>query len=81
MLVKACRGKTFVDRRDAAIIELFKATGIRLAEMAGIRYNPDDPSRSDLDLVSRELLVRGKGRKQRIVRFSHWSRHSVSRVG
>jgi len=79
MLVKACRGKTFVDRRDAAIIELFKATGIRLAEMAGIRYNPEDPSKSDLDLVSRELLVRGKGRKQRIVRFSHTAARAIDR--
>ena len=37
-------------RRDAAIIAVFTATGIRLSEMAGIRYHPDDPARNDLDL-------------------------------
>ena len=37
-LRKACRGSSFDDRRDAAVIAVFLATGIRLAEMAGIRY-------------------------------------------
>lgn len=30
-------------RRDAAIIAVFTATGIRLSELAGIRYHPGDP--------------------------------------
>jgi integrase len=42
-LENACRGSTFAQRRDAAIIAVFRATGIRLAEMTGIRYHPDDP--------------------------------------
>jgi site-specific recombinase XerC len=60
-LRKACRGNAFDERRDAAIIAVFLATGIRLAEMAGIRYQPGDPYRSDVDLVAREITVRGKG--------------------
>lgn len=39
-LEKACRGNTFAQRRDAAILSVFRATGIRLAELAGIRYAP-----------------------------------------
>ena len=42
-LEKACRGNTFAQRRDAAILAVFQATGIRLAEMAGIRYYPGRP--------------------------------------
>ena len=37
-------------RRDAAIIAVLTATGIRAGELAGIRYDPHDPRRSDLDL-------------------------------
>ena len=39
-LGKACAGRGFAQRRDAAIIAVFQATGIRLAELAGIRYDP-----------------------------------------
>ena len=70
-LEKACRGNTFAQRRDAAIVSVFRATGIRLAELAGIRYDLDDPGRSDLDLDRREIYVRGKGSKDRTVRIDH----------
>jgi len=45
-LQKACQGRSFAARRDAAIIAVFTATGIRLAELAGICH-PGDPARSD----------------------------------
>ena len=51
-LDKACQGRSFAARRDAAIIAVFTATGIRLSELAGIRCHPGDPARSDLDLHS-----------------------------
>ena len=54
-LDKACQGNTFAQRRDAAIMAVFRTTGIRLAELAGIRYHPDDPGRSDVDLQRRCL--------------------------
>ena len=50
----------FTDVRNLAILELFYSTGVRLAELQGI-------NRRDLDLVSQQLKVRGKGRKERIV--------------
>ena len=68
-LEKACRGSTFAQRRDAAILAVFKASGIRMSEMAGIRYYPDDPDRSDLDLDSRQIRIRGKGGKERTVKI------------
>jgi NACHT domain len=48
------------------MIAVFRATGMRLSELAGIRYDPGDPRRSDLDLQLREITVHGKGRKLRI---------------
>jgi integrase/recombinase XerD len=78
-LKKACRGNTFAQRRDAAILSVFRATDIRLAELAGIRYDPDDPSRSDVDLDRREIYVRGKGSKDRTVRIDHEAARRLDR--
>jgi len=78
-LEKACRGNTFAQRRDAGIVSVFRATGIRLAEVAGIRYDPDDPCRSDVDLDRREIYVRGKGGKDRTVRIDHEAARRVDR--
>jgi len=78
-LSKTCNGKTFMDRRDKAIIELFKATGIRLSEMAGITYDPEHPERGDLDMENRQLLVHGKGRKERLVKFTYDAARAIDR--
>jgi site-specific recombinase XerD len=47
-LGKACQDRSFAARRDAAIIAVFTATGIRLSELAGIRYHPGDPPAATL---------------------------------
>ncbi|GIE46432.1 tyrosine-type recombinase/integrase [Actinoplanes lobatus] len=54
--------RSFHGRRDAALLRLFVCTGVRLAELAGIRLG-------DLNLQRREVLVTGKGSKSRTVRF------------
>jgi site-specific recombinase XerD len=78
-LEKTCRGNTFAARRDAAIIAVFQATGIRLSELAGIGYHPDDPARSDLDLQGREIRIRGKGGTARTVKIGHQAARSLDR--
>ncbi len=50
----------FTEARDLAMLELFYSTGMRLAELAGL-------SDQDIDLVSDQVKVRGKGKKERIV--------------
>jgi integrase/recombinase XerC len=50
----------FEDVRNAAILELFYSTGMRLSELQGL-------NRQDIDAVSQQVKVRGKGRKERIV--------------
>jgi site-specific recombinase XerD len=78
-LEKACAGRSFAQRRDTAIIAVFTATGIRLSELAGIRYNADDPRGSDVDLRQREITVHGKGLKNRIVKIGHHAAVSLDR--
>lgn len=51
---------TFRGLRDLAILETFYATGMRVSELQGL-------SLRDVDLVSDQVKVRGKGRKERIV--------------
>ena len=50
----------FEDLRNLAILELFYSTGMRLSELQGL-------NRQDIDPVSQQAKVRGKGRKERIV--------------
>jgi integrase/recombinase XerD len=78
-LERACRGNSFEDRRDAAVLAVLLATGIRLAELTGIRYCPDDPYRSDVDLETREIRVRGKAGKPRTVKISHEAARRLDR--
>jgi integrase/recombinase XerC len=57
--VRAWEGK-FVDVRNLAILELFYSTGMRLSELQSL-------SRGDVDMITQQVKVRGKGRKERII--------------
>ena len=78
-LEQVCAGRSFAQRRDTAIIAVLRATGIRLAELAGLRYDSSDSRCSDIDLWQREITVRGKGGKDRIVRIGHQTARSLDR--
>jgi integrase len=78
-LERACTGRGFAERRDAAIIAVLETSGIRLSELSGLRYHPSDPRHSDLDLWQREISVRGKGGKPRIVKISYDAARAVDR--
>jgi integrase/recombinase XerC len=53
-------GDDFMAARDLAMLELFYSTGMRLSELAGLDLGA-------VDLLSDQVKVRGKGRKERIV--------------
>ncbi|MBA3341288.1 MAG: tyrosine recombinase XerC [Gemmatimonadaceae bacterium] len=57
--IKAQEGG-FTDVRNRAMLELFYSTGMRLSELRGI-------NRGDIDLLSQQVKVRGKGKKERII--------------
>jgi site-specific recombinase XerD len=71
-LEQACAGRSFTQRRDTAVIAVFTATGIRLSELAGLLC-------TDVDLRQREITVRGKGGKDRIVKIGHQGARSLDR--
>lgn len=56
--------------RDLAILETLYSTGLRVSELAAL-------NRSQIDLKRREFMVRGKGKKPRIVFLSE---HAVLRI-
>lgn len=59
-LVAACSGGGFPERRDRAMIRLLFDSGVRRAELIGLRM-------SDLELRKRLVLVEGKGGRKRLV--------------
>jgi integrase/recombinase XerC len=78
-------GDEFGPTRDLAMLELFYSTGIRLSELSGMNLE-------DMDLLSDQAKVRGKGRKERLVplgsravlalrRYLNLREELVSRVG
>lgn len=50
----------FGSARDRAILEVFYSTGVRLAELVGLDLD-------DVDLLSDQARVRGKGKKERLL--------------
>jgi site-specific recombinase XerD len=61
-LLDTCKGFTFENRRDEAVIRLFVDTGVRAAELLGLTL-------ADLDLSGRVAYVMGKGGRGRTVPF------------
>jgi site-specific recombinase XerD len=57
-LLKACEGRDFDSRRDAAVIRVLLDTGIRRQELLGLKLG-------DIDFEDAVLIVLGKGRRTR----------------
>lgn len=68
-LLGACEGRDWQARRDMALVRLFADTGLRLAEVAGLRLVGEDGAPGDVDLDAGLASVRGKGRRRRHVSF------------
>jgi integrase/recombinase XerC len=67
-----CSGKSFIDRRDEAILRLFADTGLRLSELAHLTVG-------DIDLDEQLAVVMGKGRRPRAVPFGAKSTGALDR--
>ena len=69
-LLATCQtGRSLEDRRNYAILRVFIDTGGRLAEVAGLRWNPADEDGNDVGLDQNVLRVMGKGRRPRYLRI------------
>lgn len=62
LLIKACTGQTFEDRRDTALLLLLLDSGLRRSEAANLTVD-------DLDMETQVAVVMGKGRRQRVCPF------------
>jgi len=71
-LLGTCKGGGFQNRRDYAIISMFKDTGARLSELAGL-------GKDDIAPREREAVVTGKGDKQRTIRFTYDTARALDR--
>ncbi|MCA1693506.1 MAG: tyrosine-type recombinase/integrase [Actinobacteria bacterium] len=72
-LLTTCNGtKSFIDRRDAAILRLFADCGLRRGELAGL-------STADVDMDSMVVIVTGKGRRRRVVPFGVKSAQALAK--
>lgn len=56
--------------RDTAVLELLYGCGLRISELAGLRWQ-------DVDLDERWLIILGKGNKERRVPFGNCARRSL----
>ena len=72
VLLGTCKGGGFQNRRDYAIISMFKDTGARLSELAGLTVGDVSPR-------DREAVVTGKGDKQRTIRFTYETSRALDR--
>lgn len=71
-LLATCKGGGFQNRRDCAVISLFKDAGVRLSELATLTV-------ADVSPANREAVVTGKGDKQRTVRFTYDTSRALDR--
>lgn len=72
LIKDAEKGRDYESRRDAALLRLFAATGIRLIEMTRLRL-------ADVSVADRTAVVTGKGDKHRTVKFDYKCAQAVDR--
>ena len=71
-LLAAAGGRTPLEIRDRAIVELLYASGLRVSELCGARLE-------NLDLEQGFIRVVGKGNKQRLVPVGSGARKAIAR--
>ena len=79
LLATCSKGHGFEDRRDYALMLMFMKTSSRLAEVAGLHWDPDDPEQNDVDLDQGILRVMGKGRRERVLAIERKAAQALDR--
>jgi len=71
-MLSACKGNSFLQRRNTALVRVLMDTGIRAAELCGMQL-------TDVDLDIGLIAVLGKGRRVRSVPISAKTSEAISR--
>lgn len=71
-LLDSCRGNTFENRRDTALLRFLIDTGVRAAELTGLAV-------VDVDTDTDTAVVMGKGRRSRAVPYGRKTADAVRR--
>ena len=71
-LLATCAGNSVEDRRDTAIIRLFADSGLRLAELTGLKIE-------HIDLSAGMVGVTGKGDRYRVASFGRKTAKAIDR--
>jgi site-specific recombinase XerD len=71
-LFKSCEGRSFVARRDEAILRMLFDCGLRISEIANVKVE-------DVDMHADLVYVMGKGRRPRAVPFSSKTARALDR--
>lgn len=71
-LLDTCKGTTFAERRDTAMIRLLLDSGLRVSELIGLHLD-------DLDFDLDVARVMGKGRRGRAAPFGNKTREALRR--
>lgn len=69
-LFDVCNGESNLDKRNLTLLEILYSTGIRVSECANIKIK-------DIDLEFDTILVKGKGKKERIVLFGNFANEAL----
>jgi integrase/recombinase XerC len=62
--------KTFLGSRDGAILEILYSSGLRVSELVGLNWNM-------LDLKECTIIVKGKGKKERMIPFGIKAKEAI----
>ncbi len=71
-LLDACKGNTFENRRDTALLRMLLDTGVRVSELTGLAL-------TDLDSEQDVAIVVGKGRRGRAVPYGRKTADALRR--
>lgn len=71
-LLKTCESRTFVGRRDEALLRVLFDCGLRISELAALDVD-------DVDLDNEVVHVVGKGRRRRVVPFGAKTARALDR--
>lgn len=69
-VLKESGDKSIVNLRNQAVLEIFYSCGLRLSELTGLNLE-------DVDFNQKLVMVRGKGRKERIVPIGVQALHAI----